>query len=118
MQSDASASSDAVAVRATAESKVVPTLRLRWWREVAIVAGFYGIYSAVRNLFGSASVSSARALAHAQDIIRVERSVGLFHEETVQHWFLGWSPFMWICNVFYGTFHFIMSFGVLCFPSQ
>ncbi|TML15246.1 MAG: phosphatase PAP2 family protein [Actinobacteria bacterium] len=115
MQSDASASSDAVAVRATAESKVVPTLRLRWWREVAIVAGFYGIYSAVRNLFGSASVSPARALAHAQDIIRVERSVGLFHEETVQHWFLGWSRFMWFWNVFYGTFHFIMTIAVLIY---
>ena len=91
MQSDVSASSDTVAARASTESTVVPTLRLRWWREVAIVASFYGIYSLVRNLFGSASVSPDHALAHAQEVIRIERTLGLFHEQTVQHWFLGWS---------------------------
>src|SRR6188472_1877667 len=109
MQSDVSASSDTVAARASTESTVVPTLRLRWWREVAIVASFYGIYSLVRNLFGSASVSPDHALAHAQEVIRIERALGLFHEQTVQHWFLGWSWFMWFWNVFYGTFHFVVT---------
>ena len=115
MQSDVSASSDTVAARASTESTVVPTLRLRWWCEVAIVASFYGVYSAVRNLFGSASVSPDRALAHAQEMIKIERAIGLFHEETVQQWFLGWSWFMWFWNVFYGTFHFVVTIAVLVY---
>ena len=115
MQSDVSASSDVVAARTTAEGTAVPTLRLRWWCEVAIVAIFYAVYSAVRNLFGSASVSPDHALAHARQVISVERAIGLFHEETVQHWFLGWSWFMWFWNVFYGTFHFIVTIAVLLY---
>lgn len=115
MQSDVSASSDVVAARTTTESAVVPTLRLRWWREVGIVASFYGIYSVVRNLFGSASVSPDHALANARQVIRIERAVGLFHEETVQGWFLGWSWFMWFWNVFYGTFHFVVTIAVLLY---
>ena len=115
MQSNVSASSDTVAVRASAESTAVTTLRLRWWREVAIVAIFYGIYSAVRNLFGSASVSPEEALEHAREMIRIERAIGLFHEETVQQWFLGWSWFMWFWNVFYGTFHFVVTIAVLLY---
>ena len=51
--------------------------------------------------------------ANARQIISVERAMGLFHEETVQHWFLGWSWFMWFWNVFYGTFHFIVPIAVL-----
>ena len=94
---------------------VAPTLRLRWWCEVAIVASFYGIYTAVRNLFGSASVSPDHALENARQIIRVERAIGLFHEETVQHWFLGWSWFMWFWNMFYGTFHFLVTIAVLLY---
>jgi hypothetical protein len=115
MQSDVSASSDVVAARTTAEGTAVSTLRLRWWCEVAIVAIFYAVYSAVRNLFGSASVSPDHALAHARQVISVERAIGLFHEETVQHWFLGWSWFMWFWNVFYGTFHFAVTIAVLLY---
>ena len=115
MQSDVGASSDTVAVRTNTEGATVPVVRLRWWREVAIVASFYGIYTAVRNLFGSASVSPARALGHAHTVIRLERDVGLFHEQTVQHWFLGWSWFIWFWNVFYGTFHFAVTIVALLY---
>ena len=115
MPSDMSASSDVVAARTTSEAVAVPAARLRWWREVAIVAAFYGTYTAVRNLFGSATVSPERALEHARQMIEVERAIGLFHEETVQHWFLGWSWFMWFWNVFYGTFHFVVTIAALLF---
>ena len=83
--------------------------RLRWWVEVALVLGFYGIYTGIRNLFGSASVSPQRALDNANDVIRLERAVGLFHEQSIQSWFLDWDWFMWAWNVFYGTFHFIVT---------
>jgi hypothetical protein len=93
---------------------VTPT-RLRWWREVLLVAAFYGLYSTVRNIFGSQSVSPAKAFAHAKDIIKLERAVGLYHEATIQHWFLHLHWFLWFWNVFYGTFHFIVTIVVLVF---
>jgi hypothetical protein len=115
MQSDMSASSEVVAARTTSDAAAVPIARLRWWREVAIVAAFYGVYTGVRNLFGSASVSPDRALDHAEQMIELEKTIGLFHEETVQRWFLDWSWFMRFWNVFYGTFHFIVPIAALLF---
>lgn len=92
-----------------------PAPRLRWYLEIAFVLGFYTVYTAIRNTFGSASVSPARALANAQDVIHLERMVGLFHEQRIQSWFLGWDWFMWAWNVFYGTFHFIVTIAALVY---
>jgi hypothetical protein len=82
---------------------------LRWWREVLYVLGFYALYSVVRNTQGSASVSEAHALANARHLIRVERALGVYHERSVQHAFLGWHAFVEFWNVFYGTFHFVVT---------
>ena len=41
---------------------------LRWWAEVALVLIFYIFYSAIRNQFGSASVSSDQALKNASKV--------------------------------------------------
>lgn len=87
--------------------------RLRWYREVLLVAAFYGIYTLVRNQFGSASVDPQRALANALKVIRVERALGLFVEPRVQHAFLGSDFFLRCCNVFYGTFHFVVTAAVM-----
>jgi hypothetical protein len=87
---------------------------LRWWREVALILSFYGIYSVVRNQFGSAGspvASHHEAFQHAREVIRIERAVGLFHEESIQQWFLGWRWFIQFWNLFYGTFHFVVTAG-------
>ncbi len=89
--------------------------RARWWVEVALVLAFYGIYTGIRNLFGSASVTPQRALDNANDVIRIERAVGLFHEQSIQSWFLDWDWFMWAWNVFYGTFHFVVTIFTLVY---
>jgi hypothetical protein len=83
--------------------------RLRWWREVLYIGAFYAIYSGVRNLFGSAAVGSAEAFRNARHVISVERAVGLFHEQAIQHAFLGWTAFIQFWNLFYGTFHFVVT---------
>ena len=83
--------------------------RLHWWREVIYVLVFYSVYSLVRNQFGSAAVSDARALSHAKELIHAERLLGIFHEETIQQWFLGWRSFIQFWNLFYGTFHFVVT---------
>src|SRR5690606_888525 len=87
--------------------------RLRWWREVLYIAAFYAVYTWIRNQFGSASVDSSLAHDHALLIIDIERFLGLFHEETIQELFLRWPWFIQFWNVFYGTFHFAVTIGVL-----
>jgi hypothetical protein len=96
-------------------SSVASHPRLRWWVEIVIVLVFYAVYSAVRNAYGSAKVAPAAALENALDVIHLERTLGLFHEQTIQSWFVGWDWFMRAWNIFYGTFHFVVTIGVLVF---
>jgi hypothetical protein len=83
--------------------------RLYWWREALYVLLFYAVYSAIRNLFGSAAVGPEHAFNNAKEVIQIERWVGLYHEETLQEWFLGWRWFIQFWNLFYGTFHFVVT---------
>ncbi|MCU0272938.1 MAG: phosphatase PAP2 family protein [Acidimicrobiales bacterium] len=92
-----------------------PPVRLRWWHEALFIAIFYAVYSAVRNQFGSAAVDPGRALDNALDIIELERAMGLFVEERVQAFFLDWTLFIKAWNVFYGTFHFVVTIGALAY---
>ncbi|MEZ5215966.1 MAG: phosphatase PAP2 family protein [Ilumatobacteraceae bacterium] len=90
-----------------------PERQLYWWKEAAIIGIFYAIYSAARNLFGSARVTTGgtahAAFENAMRIIRVERGLGLYHEQTVQSWFLDYPHFIQFWNTFYGTAHFIVT---------
>lgn len=90
--------------------------RTSWWKEALIVAVFYGAYSLVRNLFGSALVSGSQipveAFINAMRVIRVERALGLYHEETIQDWFLPHTGVIKFFNVYYGTAHFFVTLGV------
>ncbi len=82
---------------------------LRWWREVLYILGFYALYSIIRNTQGSASVSEAHAFANARHVISAERALGVYHERSIQHTFLNWHPFIEFWDVFYGTFHFVVT---------
>ncbi len=82
---------------------------LRWWREVLYILAFYGVYSVVRNSQGSAAVSAAHAMRNALRLIRLERILGVYQEQTIQHAFLGNRLFIEFWNLFYGTFHFIVT---------
>jgi hypothetical protein len=92
-----------------------PRSRLRWWREAGYTIVLYVVYSTVRNQFGSAGGPSGHAngiaYGHALDVIRIERAVGLFLEPRIQRWYLDLpaNGFIEFWNVFYGTFHFIVT---------
>jgi hypothetical protein len=88
---------------------------LRWWREILYVLAFYAVYSVVRNTQGSATVSAAQAMRNALRVIRLERLIGIYHERAIQHAFLGDRPFIELWNLFYGTFHFIVTAFALVF---
>lgn len=86
---------------------------LRLWQEVILIGGVYGAYSLVRNLFGSAAVEPAEAARNADWIIDIEEAMGLYIEAEVQSWFIDWTAFIQFWNLFYGLFHFLVTFVAL-----
>ena len=90
--------------------------RVHWWKEVLIVVAFYIVYSWIRNRFGSNQLAAdgvpEAAFHNAERVIRIERLIGLFHEESIQELFLAQRWFIQIWNVYYGTAHFIVTLGV------
>jgi hypothetical protein len=91
-----------------------PLPRLHWYREVAVILAFYGVYSLIRNQFGSNATSPAHAFHNAQHVIHVQKAMGLFVELHIQEAFAGWGRgFFWFWNVYYGTLHFVVTAGVL-----
>jgi PAP2 superfamily len=95
------------------EPPSVPIQRSHWWREVLVLAVFYGLYTLVRDLRGDRPVSQLQAFTNARRVIRLERFFGVFHEQSVQHWFLHDRAFIRFCDDFYGTAHFVMVIVVL-----
>jgi PAP2 superfamily len=81
--------------------------RLRWWKEVLIIAVFYGLYSAVRDINGDNTGNVAQARHNARRIISLERRLHVFHEAQIQHWFLSDRIFIKVLDAWYGTAHFI-----------
>jgi len=88
---------------------------LRWWKEITAATVFYAVYGVIRNLQGSAAVSDNLAMRNARRLIDLEELMGLYHERSIQQAFLGAEELMSIWNLFYGTFHFIVTVGVLVF---
>lgn len=87
--------------------------RSHWWREVLIVATFYGLYTLVRDVRGERPVSFFQASTNAHRIIHLERALGLFHEANIQHWFLQYRELIRLCDDYYGTIHFVAVIAVL-----
>jgi membrane-associated phospholipid phosphatase len=98
---------------ATAEVREHKT---RVWKEILIMGVFYAIYTATRNRFGSFEVGEndipMHAFNNAVKVIRLERAIGLYHEESIQQWFLQYEWFLQALNTFYGTAHFAVTIGV------
>lgn len=82
---------------------------LRWWKELVYVLIFYGLYTVVRDTQGQVSVSALHAFHNAQRVMRVERDIGIFHEEAIQRAFLSWHWLLRALDVFYGSAHFIVT---------
>jgi hypothetical protein len=103
--------------------------KTRWWKEAIVILFFYFVYSATRNRFGSNKIADAQVLIfdtvckvlpstpeqafnNAMKVIQLERAVGLFHEETIQEWFLPHRWFIQLLNTYYGTAHFVITIAV------
>ena len=92
-----------------------PGGRLHWWSEVIIVLAFYGVYTFIRNQFGSDLGESVKqaAIDNAYDVIAWERAVHLFGEKGIQDLFIEWDRFIQFWNIFYGFCHFAVTIGVM-----
>ncbi len=125
MSADATATGE-LPPRASADdgAQVDEPRQLRWWFEIGFVLVFYGVYTLVRNTFGSnGSATGGRinplavghALGHANDVIHIERSLGLFVEPHLQRWYLSlpYDGFIRVWNIYYGTFHFVVPIAAL-----
>jgi hypothetical protein len=113
---DTAVTSDGVADEAPQEPLDLRDGRLRplrWWKEVVVALVFYGVYSAVRNMQGSATVSAEHAFHNALRVIDLERWLGMYHERSIQRAFLDSDLVMTFWNVFYGTLHFFVTIFVL-----
>ncbi len=92
---------------------LTPAKRLRWWLEIVYILTFYGVYTMIRNTQGSLRVGTVHAFNNAKKIIQLERWTGMYHEETIQEWFLSSRWFIRSLNIFYGTGHFVVTAAAL-----
>ena len=79
--------------------------RYGWLVEALVIVLAYEVFEFTRDhVMGS----TGAALHHAEQLVRLERDTGLFHERAIQHHFLGWSHFLAFWNIYYGTIHFVV----------
>ena len=83
-----------------------------WLREVGIVLGFYYVYQTIRSLANVAGVKN-RAHSNAHFLVSAEKTMFIYHEQTIQQAFLGAHWFIKAMNVYYVTLHFIITAGLL-----
>jgi hypothetical protein len=90
--------------------------QVHWWKEAGIVVVFYLVYSWTRNQFGSNKIAAdgipEQAFTNAERVIRTQQYLRLFHEQTVQSWFLPYHWFIQFWNTYYGVAHFVVTIGV------
>ena len=86
---------------------------LRFWKEAVLISVVYLAYSFVRNEFGSSAVEPSVAARNADRIIDIEDAMGLYIEADIQAAFIDWTAFIQFWNLFYGAFHFLVTFVAL-----
>lgn len=105
------------------QSSAVAQSPLHLWREVVYVGVFYGLYTLVRNSQGSAREARGQAFTNAKRLIRAERLLGMFHEESIQEFFLPTRRFIQFLNTWYGLAHFVVTLAAMvwcfrCMPQR
>jgi hypothetical protein len=80
-------------------------IRRGWIVEIIVGVVIYLVYDWLRD---HVTGVSADAYRHAIQIVDAEKFLGLYHEHSIQHAFLGVDWFMSFWNIWYGTIHFVM----------
>jgi PAP2 superfamily len=79
--------------------------RWRGWIEAGVIMVAYQAFESVR---ARVQGKPGPSFQHARQVIRWEKALGIFHEATIQHWFLPNHAFIEFWDVWYGTIHFVI----------
>jgi hypothetical protein len=112
--------STAVSLDTGASAAAVPSLaalapgravaRARWWVEALVVVWLCWIYDATANL---APLRLHLALAHAEGVLSLERSVHIDPELSLDRWLAGHRTLGLLVSDYYDNAHFIVTLGLL-----
>jgi hypothetical protein len=83
-----------------------------WWREILIIAAVNVVYETVRNLSAG---KPAKAYSNALLIIDWQRNLGIWHEQAMQKFALGFTPLIVAANYFYGSIYIAATLFTLIF---
>jgi hypothetical protein len=86
--------------------------RTRWWLEALAIAWLCWLYDALTNL---APLRLAPALAHAQGVLSLERSLHLDPELALDRWLAGHHTLGLAISDYYDNAHFVVTLGLLGF---
>jgi hypothetical protein len=84
--------------------------RARWWGELLVVAWLAWLYDAVTNL---APAREALALSHGRAILRLEQSLHIDPELSLNRWLAGHDVLGTITSYYYDNAHFVVTLGLL-----
>jgi hypothetical protein len=86
--------------------------KIVWWREILIIAAVYVVYETVRNLSAG---KPSKAYSNALLIIDWQRNLGIWHEQAMQQFALGFTPLIVFANYFYGSIYIAATLFTLIF---
>jgi len=102
-------SSPAASVPAVAElTQVRP--RARWWLELLTIGWLCWVYDAITNL---APLRLHVALAHAQGVLALERSLHIDPEHALDRWLASRHTLGLVISDYYDNAHFVVTLGLL-----
>jgi PAP2 superfamily protein len=84
--------------------------RTRWWVEALTIAWLCWVYDAITNL---APLRAHAALAHAQDILNLEQSLGIDPERALDRWMAAHHTLGLLVSDYYDNAHFVVTLGLL-----
>jgi PAP2 superfamily len=88
----------------------LPRARTRWWLEALTIAWLCWVYDAITNL---SPLRLAPALAHAGDVLGVERSLHLDPELALDRWLAGHHTLGLVVSDYYDNAHFVVTLSLL-----
>ena len=84
--------------------------RTRWWIEALVIVWLCWVYDMTTNL---APLRLHLALAHAEGILALERSLGIAPELSMDRWLAGHRTLGLVVSDYYDNAHFIVTLGLL-----
>jgi hypothetical protein len=84
--------------------------RSRWWIEALVIAWLCWIYDAITNL---APLRVRTALAHGRGVLRLEQSLHIDPERTLDHWLASHHTLALLVSDYYDNAHFVVTLGLL-----